>query len=95
MSYVELASAASLCGLSVNDEIIAIDNIRVNSNFSELIKQYKVGTTVRLTVSRNGFIEQLQLVPESNKQKEYEVVVKSDANTEQKAIIQSWLNNQE
>jgi predicted metalloprotease with PDZ domain len=94
VSFVELASVAATCGLSVNDELIAINNIRVNSNIAELIKQNKVGTPVQLTVSRNGFIVQLQLVPESNKQVDYEVAVNKDANADQKEILKNWLNNQ-
>lgn len=94
VNYVELGSAASASGLSSNDEIIAINNIRVNSNIAELIKQSKVGTLVELTVARNGFIIQLQLTPEANKQVEFEVITAATTGEEQLEILKNWLNNQ-
>lgn len=94
VSFVELASAAAACGLSVNDELIAINNIRASSNIAELIKQSKVGTPVQLTLSRNGFIIQLDLVPESNKQVDFEIAENKDANVQQKELLKNWLNNQ-
>jgi len=93
VSYVELESAAAASGLSVNDELIAINNIRVNSNFAELIKQNKIGKSLDLTVSRNGFILHLQLIPESNKQVDFEINAIENSNALQQEILKSWLNN--
>ena len=56
-----LGGAASTAGLSVGDIITAIDDDRVEASqpsdedlFATMIRQYKIGSTVTLTVVRNG-----------------------------------------
>ena len=47
-------------GLNVNDEIIAIDGYRAKSDYKRLYEHKHVGDSVKVMVSRQGMIEELE-----------------------------------
>lgn len=78
-------------GLNVNDELIAIDGYRVESDFSPLISGRAIGDKVLVTVARDGKLLELQIpiVADKNVRYRFERVEKPTA--VQQKIYNKWL----
>ena len=78
-------------GLNFNDEIIAINGIRVKtSNLKNITKDLKIGEEIKVLISRKGLIMELEvklLMPVPN----YSVAEMEDTNAEQNKILSKWL----
>lgn len=63
-SVIQVApdSPAYSAGLSLKDELVALNGLKINHNLDELIAYYE-GQTVELTIFRNGKLKLLQLMP--------------------------------
>lgn len=77
-------------GLNVNDEIIAINNIRVSSDMNEDLKRYKPGDTVEFTIARSSAMRTIKLQLDYNKTPVYKITKKPDATDAQKELFAQW-----
>lgn len=92
VKYVELDKPGSKAGLSVNDEIIAINGLRVNGDLDEFIATFKEGEKVDLIVSRLGKIITLTCVPEKDTTVNYKVVkIEKEQSEAVKALYNFWI----
>jgi len=60
VSRIKRGSSAYTGGLSVNDEIIAINGFRVNDNIEEFINGKEIGEKVSILISRDNLIETIE-----------------------------------
>ena len=91
-------SIADIAGISVNDEIIVINNIQIKTdssgtNFSEWCN-YFGNKPLSLTIASNGIIKQIEMAPQPNS---YYIVASmkrmSSANENQINNFNKWSNN--
>ena len=80
-------------GINVNDEIIALNDYRVdNDNFDGIYSQLNVGDTIKVTISRDGILQELK-VPLTNIYRHKYSLIEIDNPTEkQKMIYDKWLD---
>jgi predicted metalloprotease with PDZ domain len=75
-------------GLSVNDEIIAINGFRFNGDVSELINNMKINDTITVLVSRDDIIQTISFPLKENKSTIYSI---SRNSSEQNEVSKKWL----
>jgi predicted metalloprotease with PDZ domain len=74
-------------GLSVNDEIIAINGWRLNSKFEDYLSKFEIGERVAVSYSRDEKMQTTKLKLLANPEIEYELIVKDKANK----LVADWL----
>ena len=83
---------AAAAGLSVDDEIIAIDRHRVDaSGLKRLAGLMGAGAVVDLLVSRQGLLTTLQVTLGEEPTETWKLKIKKDRTEEQKARVNKWL----
>jgi predicted metalloprotease with PDZ domain len=90
VKFVELNRPASKAGLSVNDEIIAINGYRVNGDIDEFTARFKEGLEAEMLVSRMGKLVTLKITPEKDPTVNYKLVKMENLTDEQKALFDFW-----
>ena len=93
VSVLRRGTPAHDAGLNVDDEILAIDDIRVRADgLVARMDQYKPGDTVRVLVARRDRLTTLdvRLAPEPGRP--WRLSVRPDQTSEQKARMEAWLS---
>ncbi len=93
ISKVKRGSCAYKYGLSVNDEILAVNNFRVSTDndLKNAIARYQVGETVVFLVNRAGVVKTISVQLETLMDYSYKIEKLPQATSSQKAIYQDWL----
>ncbi len=80
-------------GISVNDEIIAVNNVRVTSpgSLSSNIQKYKPGDTVKLTISRDSKLKNLDITLAELDDRNFKINKINAASKLQKKVYKKWL----
>ena len=91
VKFVEVNRPASKAGLSVNDEIIAINGYRVNGDIDEFTSRLKAGIEAEMLVSRMGKLITLKVVPEKDPTVNYKLVKMENVTEEQKVLYNFWV----
>jgi len=78
------------CGLNNGDEIIAIDNIRIEKDYEKMLKHFKYNDEVKVLINRKGIIKEffVKLSPAIPK---YEIYEMENMSEEQKKVLNKWL----
>ncbi|MCU0448480.1 MAG: PDZ domain-containing protein [Bernardetiaceae bacterium] len=86
-------AAAYEAGLSVNDEILAINNFRVTSagNVNNTVLGKKVGEKITLTISRDGVLQNLDITLALAGTAEYQLVHEQGTPAQQR-VYEKWVN---
>lgn len=78
-------------GINANDEIIAIEGIRVNSELMEtILENYNEGSEIKILVSRSGFLKEIK-VKLLKPFPKYNISKADNVNDEQKKFLEKWL----
>lgn len=88
ISKVITASPAEVYGLSVNDEIIAVNDWRVDSDINDVIQNYDIGEKVDLVVSRDGKLNTITIELIADPEVKYALEVKNEKNE----WMKQWLS---
>lgn len=92
VSHVSNGSAASIAGISANDEIIAINGIRVDDySIDKIMKRLKVGQVISIHVFRHDTLMKLKLILTEPPLDQAKIVMRSDITDLQKKTIDTWL----
>lgn len=85
--------AAYRCGLNVNDEIIAIDSYRVNTEplLETLLNRKKAGEEVMFLVSRAGILKTIPVVLATDPTVSFKLVDLEKPTATQKKLSRRWL----
>ena len=88
---VELNKPASEAGLSVNDEIIAINDYRVNGDLDEFTARFKLSEKTTILVSRMGKLHTFEVIPTSDKTLNNKLAKVKDPDETQKSYYDFWI----
>lgn len=92
VTVVRRGTPAHTAGVNVDDEILAIDDLRVRADgLVARMDQYKVGDTVRLLVARRDRLVALNVTLAAEPGRPWRLQPAPNATAEQKARRQSWL----
>lgn len=78
-------------GLNVNDEIIAIDGIRINTDYNKIYAHKKVNDTIDVLISRQGIIKSYKISLTEDNRINIKLEWNKQQNEQQKARIKKWL----
>ena len=95
---VDRDSAAWKAGLNVNDELIAINNHRIEINGKALdyvLAHAQQGDIVKILISRDGLIREISVELISSQKKSYSIQRLIDADIEQRRLGDIWLSLQD
>lgn len=81
VSAIERGSPAWDSGVNVNDELIAVDDVRLSDDLAKVISSYKVGEVVEITLSRSGAIRRIKMSLKSNPNVKYQITRNSGTTT--------------
>lgn len=81
---------AYTAGLNVNDEIIAIDNYRVD-DLTKALSFKKTGDKINVTVSRDGILRNIEVTLVKNANVKYKIEKQATMSAEQEAAFKKWL----
>ncbi|MBL7974475.1 MAG: M61 family metallopeptidase [Candidatus Kapabacteria bacterium] len=91
ITSLEDDAPAALCGLSIDDEILAVNGLRVTSTggFAELLQRNGTLQPAQILASCDGKVFEVQLTPSAKQ--EYRLVVKNTITEEQRTLLNYWL----
>jgi len=91
---VTRAGTAWTDGISVNDEIIAVNGNRMNdqAGIDRLIANKKVGEKVDVLLSRDGLVRTMSVTLKKENKGKFRIEAAKDASTQQFAVRKKWLN---
>ena len=92
VSQVRRGTPAFAAGLNVDDEILAIDDLRVRADgLASRLDQYKAGDRVRVLLARRDRLVTLEVTLAADPGRPWRLQPRPDATTEQKARLESWM----
>jgi predicted metalloprotease with PDZ domain len=95
ISNVEWDSPAWRAGLSAQDEILALDGVRVTPRtVGEMLDTKKPGDTARILLSRHGAIRELDVVLAKKTERTFRITPLPNPTPLQTAILEGWLKGQ-
>lgn len=77
-------------GLNVNDEVIAINNYRVE-DLSKGLSQSKIGDKIKVLISRDGVLQTVEVTLSGNPNSKYKLEKMANPSDAQKAVLAKWL----
>jgi len=94
VSSVTRGSSSYQYGLNANDEIIALNGIRITDDINRLIAGKNVGDKIRLLVNRGGELKELEIVLKRNVNPNYRLERLPNATAEQTALYKKWIRQE-
>jgi len=91
VSAVRRDSPAWNDGLNVNDEILAINNVRVGNDLFKAVAAYQPGDTIEVLVNRGGSLKRLAVRLTGNPLAAYRITTVANPTAEQRALLAKWL----
>lgn len=90
---VEAGTSAYEGGVNANDELIAINGFRVNAkNLKNIIGQFNTGDTLKVTVSREGILENLNVKIKKRHNYKYRLERTENPTEKQQMVYNRWLD---
>lgn len=92
---VDRDSAAWIAGLNVGDELIAVNNHRMEINgkaMEYVLSQAKAGDILHILISRDGLIKEIPVILIASTKKSYSIERKEDATDGQRRLGNIWLS---
>lgn len=91
---VTRAGTAWTDGISVNDEIIAVNGNRINdqAGIDRIMANKKVGDKVDVLLSRDGLVRTLSVTLKKENKGKFRIEAAKDASTQQFVVRKKWLN---
>jgi predicted metalloprotease with PDZ domain len=91
IKFVEADSPAAQAGIDANDELLAINDIRVTSQqFNERLKDYQVGDNIHVTVFHQDELKTLYVTLAQSRPSRYEIVQIESASDVQQQNLSGW-----
>lgn len=88
---VERNSPAWNAGINVNDELLAVDDLRLADDMNRFLNMKKVGDAVKFTVTRAGFIKTIPLTLQRSPSVKYKLEPDPSASEDAKKRLEIWL----
>lgn len=94
ITFVHSKGAAVEAGLSVHDEIIAIDGWRVSGDAKAEISRLKLGIPVEVIYARDAAVSSTLIAPKADLRKNFEISYQSKPLKSQKTLKAFWLRSE-
>jgi len=92
VSHLLSGSPAYEAGLSVRDELIALEGFRINEDrFEKRVGDLAVGKPAKLLVSRAGMLREIEVTPGARPEIDIAIEAADKANAEEKSLCRQWL----
>jgi len=92
VTQVRRGTPAAAAGFNVNDEILALGDLRVRPEvFSQRMGLYKAGETISVLIARRDQLQRLELTLSKTPRESWDLEVRTDATEEQKVRLIKWL----
>ncbi len=91
VSKVERDSPAWQADFSVGDQIIAVNGLQLQTELAERLKDFAAGTTVTITLFRDGRLLERKLTPQVQPAGNWQITPVTKPSRQQKAYYQAWL----
>jgi predicted metalloprotease with PDZ domain len=92
IKFVEVGSPAQVAGVDAQDELLAIDGMRVSGEqLSDRLKDYQVGDTIHLTIFHQDELRTLPLTLAAPQPTHYQIVAVEKPSDTQQQNFADWL----
>ncbi|MGX5203402.1 M61 family metallopeptidase [Aliikangiella sp. IMCC44632] len=92
LKRVERNGPAWQAGLTINDQIVALNGLKVTpKNWDEILEKYQAGNSVKLTIFRNDMLAQKTLELASLPKTERKLELVKNPSESQKQAFKAWL----
>lgn len=78
-------------GLSVNDEVIGLNDYRLTSDWSEILRIFRPGDKIKVLVARAGLLMNIDVTLSRNPNVNYRIATVRDAQSSAAALGDAWL----
>ena len=96
IKYVACDSAAAQAGIDAQDELLAINDLKVTAqSLDERLKDHQPGDTVQVTVFHQDELKTYSLTLTKPQPSRYEVAIKDNLTETQRQNLRGWLGNQQ
>lgn len=94
ITFVDANSPAGKAGIDANDELLAIDNYRVNSeNLIDRLQDYREGDTITLTYFHQEELKTVEVTLENPQPLGYQVKIVDNPSKQQQEMLNQWLKS--
>jgi predicted metalloprotease with PDZ domain len=94
IKFVEANSPAAIAGIDADDELLALNGIRITSQqLSDRLKDYQVGDIIQVTVFHQDELKTVTVTLAQPQPSRYEIVRIEYASDTQQQNLSGWLNN--
>lgn len=94
VSQVIEGSSAAKAGLGVQDEIVAIDNMKIDADsYEKTLKKYQPGNTVKIHVFRQDRLKEFTVTFNALPFDTAEITINQDVTDLQKELLSQWLKS--
>ena len=92
IQFVAAESPAELGGIDAQDELLAIDGMKVDAkSLNDRLKDYQVEETIQVTVFHQDELKTLPIVLARPQSSSYELAIKNDLSQAQRQNLRGWL----
>ena len=91
VSSVAPNSPAYKAGIQTDDELIAVNDFRLNGRISGRLKQFEIGEPLEILLSRRGELLRIEVVPVAKTKFDWNLKFAKKPNRRQKRSQKSWL----
>jgi predicted metalloprotease with PDZ domain len=92
ISAVEIDSPAALAGLTIQDEILAVDGARVTQqSLAGTVNSRKPGDQIKVLYARRGAVRETEAILGRKKEPSFRIAPIADPSPGQKALLDGWL----
>jgi len=93
ISGIKSGSTAYDGGLNVGDELLAINDYRLNSNnIQNILSEFKINEKINVLFARDGLIEEREIEVQRDPSVAYTYEVLDNLTRQQKIVFDTWLN---
>ena len=91
VSSVTPDSPAYEAGIQTDDELLAINDFRLNGKISDRLAQFEVGEPLEFLLSRRGQLLRIDVTPLAETKFDWKLQFLKAPNKRQKKSLESWL----
>ena len=91
VSSVTPGSPAYKAGIQTDDELIAVNDFRLNGRISGRLEQFEIGEPLEILLSRRGELLRIEVTPEAKTKFDWSLKFVKEPSKSQKRSKTSWL----
>ena len=93
VSHVISDSPAEAYGLNVNDELIAMDGLRIDDDYADRLAERQPAALVTITVARDGILREIDVILGTSPLLSYRIEPADQPTGEQRLVYEGWTHS--